>query len=99
GGHAAAEHVDGNVYMAMSLRNVGTGIGVLHGWWVWPEQRVTRFEHRPPEEFRVTTRDLLIPPNDVGLWQGAIRDGDDADHASVARNITARNPFSVDLLY
>jgi len=99
GGHAAAEHVDGRVYLAMSLRNVGAGIAVLYGWSVWHEQRVGRLPHREPEEFRMTTRDLLIPPNDVGLWQGAIRDRDDDDHGQLARNIDARNNFAVDLMY
>ena len=32
GGRAVAEHVDGNVYLAISLRNVGAGIGVCQGW-------------------------------------------------------------------
>jgi hypothetical protein len=31
-GHAVAEHVEGTVYLALSLRNVGAGIGVLQGW-------------------------------------------------------------------
>jgi hypothetical protein len=99
GGHAAAEHVEGSVYLAMSLRNVGSGIAILHGWSVWHEQRVGRMPHRPPEEFRVTTRDLLIPPNDVGLWQGAIRDREDNDHGQLARNVTERNNFAIDLMY
>ena len=29
---ATVELVDGNVYLAMSLRNSGSGIGVIHGW-------------------------------------------------------------------
>src|ERR1700686_2476238 len=31
GGRAAVEHVDGRVYLAISLRNVGSGIGVCQG--------------------------------------------------------------------
>jgi hypothetical protein len=31
GGRAAAEHVGGSVYLAISLRNVGSGIGVCQG--------------------------------------------------------------------
>src|ERR1700722_2915866 len=31
GGRGAAEHVDGNVYLAISLRNVGSGLGVCQG--------------------------------------------------------------------
>src|SRR5271157_4687384 len=32
GGRAAVEHIDGIVYLAMSLRNVGSGIAVCQGW-------------------------------------------------------------------
>jgi hypothetical protein len=33
GGRASVEIVDGIVYLAMSLRNVGSGMAVLHGWY------------------------------------------------------------------
>src|SRR5690349_5303278 len=36
GGRAAVEHVDGIVYLAISLRNVGSGIAVCQGWAVVP---------------------------------------------------------------
>src|ERR1700722_3056331 len=32
GGRAAVEHVDGLVYLAISVRNVGSGIAVCQGW-------------------------------------------------------------------
>ena len=32
GGGGAAEVTAGAVYLAMSVRNVGSGIAVLHGW-------------------------------------------------------------------
>src|SRR5690242_5649719 len=32
GGHAAVEHIDGIVYLGVSLRNVGSGIGVCQSW-------------------------------------------------------------------
>ena len=32
GGRAAVEHIDGIVYLAISLRNVGSGIAVCQGW-------------------------------------------------------------------
>ena len=37
GGQGAAEVTRDAVYLAMSLRNVGTGIAVLHGWRFFPE--------------------------------------------------------------
>jgi hypothetical protein len=99
GGRAVVEHENGNVYLAMSLRNVGPGIGVLQGWHVWPEPSAARETHVPVERFRTTTRDLLIPPGDVGLWQGALRDSSDEAHAMASRNADERNGFSIDLLY
>src|SRR3984893_623455 len=36
GGRAAVEHIDGIVYLAISLRNVGSGIAVCQGWAVRP---------------------------------------------------------------
>src|SRR5581483_12276394 len=32
GGRAVAEHQDGNVYLVLSLRNIGAGIAVCQGW-------------------------------------------------------------------
>jgi hypothetical protein len=99
GGRAAVEHDNGNVYLALSLRNVGAGIAVLHGWYVWPALRIGRQEHAPAEQFRLTSRDLLIPPGDIGLWQGALRDPSDENHGAVVAAHTGREPFALDLLY
>ena len=55
GGRAVADHVDGNVYLALSLRNVGSGIGVCQGWTGGagltykingPISFITRYEYR-----------------------------------------------------
>jgi hypothetical protein len=32
GGEATLEVSDGVIYMAIAVRNVGTGLAVLHGW-------------------------------------------------------------------
>src|SRR5579859_5820924 len=37
GGHAAAVHADGSVYLGISLRNAGSGVAVCQGWLVRPE--------------------------------------------------------------
>jgi hypothetical protein len=34
GGMGVSEATDAAVYFVMSLRNVGTGTAVLHGWWI-----------------------------------------------------------------
>ncbi len=99
GSGAVAEHVDGNVYLAMSLRNVGEGIGVLQGWLVRAGFQTSQREHASEQEFRRQTRDLYIPPGDIGLWQGALRDPSDGAHAVVADAAEQRQPISIELLY
>ncbi len=101
GGQAAVEHADGNVYLAISLRNVGSGIGVCQGWALRPERGTTRSmpTHLPEQEFRGHTRDLYVPAGDIGMWQGALRDPDDPVRAAAAAAIDSRSPLSVELLY
>jgi hypothetical protein len=82
GGYAAAQIEDDNIYLAISLRNVGNGIGVLYGW---------RFCEHPaldqalpnPETFRLLVRDMFISPGVVGFWQAALRDASDPDYGQL----------------
>jgi hypothetical protein len=101
GGCAAADHVDGNVYLAISLRNVASGIGVIQGWIIRPLFATSQTAPTPaaPEEFRLQTRDLYIPAGDIGIWQGALRNPDDPLRAAVAEAIDARRPITIELLY
>jgi hypothetical protein len=101
GGRAAAEHVDGRVYLALSLRNVGSGIGVCQAWAVRPGLGSSRNmpAHAEDDEFHLHTRDLYVPAGDVGMWQGALRNPDDPLRSAVAEAIDAREPMSVELMY
>jgi hypothetical protein len=99
GGEAAAEHTDGTVYLALSVRNVGTGIGVLIGWYVMAGEWPPRNEPAEAEEFRRQMRDLLIPAGGIGLWQGAVRDSSEELHGILAGVVAERRPFAIDLLY
>jgi len=74
GGCASVELAEnGNVYLAMSVRNAGTGIAVLRAWLVDPHPQPGMTEHRDIDHFRPHIRDLYIPAGDTGFWQGAIR--------------------------
>ncbi len=75
GGFAVADHVDGNVHLGINLRNVGSGVGVCQGWAVRAGLTLNRQlpNHMPDDQFRLQSRDLYIPGNGVGMWQGAIR--------------------------
>ena len=101
GGRAAVEHIDGIVYLAISLRNVGSGIGVCQGWAARPGL-ATSWDlpnHVPLEDFRRQSRDLYIPAGDVGMWQGALRNPGDSLRADLAAGIDASEPVTVELLY
>jgi len=99
GSGAAAEHENGNVYLALSLRNVGLGIAVLQRWHVRPALQFGRVPPAAVEDMRLQSRDLYVPGGDIGLWQGAIRDSSDPLHDDVARAIDSRSPLTVELLY
>jgi hypothetical protein len=101
GGRAAVEHADDCVYLAISLRNVGSGIGVCQGFVVRAGFTSTRAlpAHAAEEEFHAHSRDLYIPAGDIGMWQGALRNPDDPVRAAVAAAVDAHEPISVELLY
>jgi len=99
GGRASVELVDGNVYLAMSLRNVGSGTAVLQGWRAEPRLPEVTMQTPDPETFRPQSRDLYVPSGDVGFWQAAIRDASDVDHGWVRDSIARRTLFMVALLY
>jgi hypothetical protein len=101
GGRAAVEHIDGAVYLAISLRNVGSGIAVCQGWAVRPGVGSSgNFPvHVPLEEFRLQSRDLYVPAGDIGMWQGALRDPDDQLRADMVEAIEAGQQVMVEILY
>jgi hypothetical protein len=101
GGQGVAEVTESVIYLAMSLRNVGSGLAVLHGWVVTPRLLVgdAGHEHSPVADFRRLTRDLYVPSGDIFFWQGALRDPAEPVYADVAAVVQDHSPFIVELLY
>jgi len=99
GGRAAVEVIDGVIYLAMSLRNVGSGMAVLHGWYPVPDRVGGDQSHADPDRFRLQTRDMYVPPGDVGFWQGAFRDPAEPGYAEMCEAIQTRRQVTVELLY
>jgi hypothetical protein len=101
GGRGGAELGNGVVYLAVSVRNAGQGVAVLHG---WRFQVGTEIDPpRPdPATFRHQSRDILIAPGDIGFWQGAFRDSDDAQYDEAVAAIKTDDDeivLTIDLLY
>jgi hypothetical protein len=100
GGAGSVEVSDEAIYLVMSLRNVGTGIAVLHGWRFYPDRLLSGDSPPPPlADFRRLSRDLYVPVADVGFWQGAFRDPAIPEFAQARERVEAREPVTVDLLY
>jgi hypothetical protein len=98
GGHAALSCTDTVVYLAVSIRNVGTGLGVLHGWHLCPAIQTER-SHPPLEDFTAQNRDIYVAPGDNGFWQGAYRDPESQSFKGAAAAIDAGDPLTLSLLY
>jgi hypothetical protein len=97
GGKGYIECLDGAIYMAMSLRNVGAGIAVLQSWSAFAAKGGTQV--RPdPAGFHPQGRDLYVPAGDSSFWQAAIREPDHPDRTGVQAAVDA-GALMVDVLY
>jgi hypothetical protein len=102
GGQGIASATPTAVYFVIAVRNVGTGIAVLHGWHLIPELVLEPGQHVVPpplEEFTTLTRDLYVAPGDVGFWQGSFRDPASEGYRNARRAVEAPQRIGVDILY
>lgn len=99
GGQGAAQATDEAVYLAIAVRNVGTGIAVLHGWHLFTEWPEGEREPTPVEDLTLLTRDLYIAPGDVGFWQGAFRYPESAAYRQARAAVEAPQRLAIDILY
>lgn len=98
GGRGYAEIDNDVIYLAISLRGAGRGVGVLHGWHFRPGRELN--PRRPdPDTFRRQGRDILIAPDDVGFWQGAFRDTSDPQYDEAVAAVKNDDVVTIDLLY
>jgi hypothetical protein len=99
GGRGAAEVTGGNVYLAISIRNAGRGIAVLHGW-RFRAGRQPMDGHPPLTEFHDHTRDIFIAPGDIGFWQAAFRKPDaDPQYDEAVAAVQGGEMLTIDVLY
>jgi hypothetical protein len=101
GGRGSVGYVDDVIYVSISLRNVGAGMGVCQGWYLHPGliTSETAPHHVDLERMHAQGRDIYIAPGDIGLWQGAIRRADDPMRKGAVDAIGTGEGLSVELLY
>lgn len=98
-GFAAVQESGENLYLAIPLRNVASGLAVLHGWHIWPQRPASSDPPPAPESFHRQVRDLYVPAGDISFWQAALRDHDDPLYEPLRQTIAAGASLGVDLLY
>jgi hypothetical protein len=98
GGSAVIEVTDDVVYLAVSVRNVGSGLAVLHGWAVQVGLTTER-SHPPLEDFTTQNLDIYVAPGDNGLWLSALRDPAADIFTAVTDAFKAGDPLVINLFY
>jgi hypothetical protein len=99
-GHGGAVRIQNeNIYLAIALRNGGTGLAVIHGWRVELAERMVHSSQPDLGSFRRNTRDLYIPAGDTGFWQGAVRERSDAQYDELRAAAENRGRVMIDVLY
>ena len=111
-GRAMVSEVDGVIYLAMPLRNVGLGIALLRGYHLQAESggRVARDPQGPARhrrgdrapnasDFSEQQRDIYVASGSVGFWQAAVRDRSDGRYDDLQAAIATAGRVTVDLLY
>src|SRR5450755_717825 len=89
-----------NIYMAIALRNGGSGLAVLHAWRAEPRETVQTGLGAPdPDSFQRQQLDLYIPAGDTGFWQGRLRDPSTPNFERVRDALSDGIPLQVDLVY
>jgi hypothetical protein len=98
GGQAAVSVTDEAIHLAVSLRNAGTGMGILHGWRLRAGRQA---ERTPPPlaDFTPQGRDMYVAPAEMGFWQGALRDPGVPLFDEVASAVKGSEMLTLDLLY
>jgi hypothetical protein len=101
GGHGEARVTDEAVYLAISVRNAGTGAALLHGWRLLDGNAPENMRDEPPSPAEVTrlTRDIYVPATDIGFWQGTFRDPQSDGYRKARRAIEERTDLFVDVMY
>jgi hypothetical protein len=97
-GLGVAQVYERKLYLALPLRNVASGLAVLHAWHL-SFRPTGSVPPAPTEQFRRLQRDLYVPAGDVSFWQAAVRDPADPLYEPLREAILARDRLSVDILY
>jgi hypothetical protein len=99
GGRAVVEVTDEVIYLAIGVRNAGSGIAVLDGWALRFDGAPRGGDHAPLDDFTQLSRDIYIAPATSGFWQGAFRDPSAPGFAAARELLAAGDRVRLEILY
>ncbi len=97
GANASVEMNEDIIYLAISIRNAGNGLGLVQGWQFAPG-RIYGSEQPDSGQFRLQTRDMYVAPGDLGFWQAAVRDPADQWYPDAVTAVKG-DAITIDVLY
>jgi hypothetical protein len=99
-GHGGVVEVAGGpVYVGIGLRNAGSGLAVIHGWYAQPYEQGVQQAPTEVVAFHPQQLDLYVPAGGDGYWQGAVRDETDDQHALLSAAARDGDRVIIDLMY
>ncbi len=98
GGTAVVEVVEGRLYVVLSLRERRPGDRRPPRRPPRPRPPSCAAEHAQPDQFRMLSRDIYIPPGKTGFYQIAFRDEQAAERDALLEAVRTGG-FSAEILY
>lgn len=96
GGRAGMQIDASTVALVLSVRNVGSGLAVLHGWSIPHDPTEAPLD---PADFHRLTRDIYVSTSYAGFVQVAIRDAESDAYRTVVDQIRRAEFVLIDVLY
>lgn len=101
GGRGLVEEHDGNVFLGLTLRNMGSGLAVLQGGHVRATGDFVGRDvpHVGLDEFRLMQRDLYVPAGGTGYWHAGVREDNPDLRRDLLMAARERQRIIIELLY
>ena len=92
GGRAIFEEKDGVIYLAIGLRNLGTGLALFYGWHSMPDQAFKTCHTSQPKTSVDSPSTSTSRRAVADIREAAVRDRDDRFRPGFMRSLRTANP-------
>jgi hypothetical protein len=99
GSGAIAEVVDDNLYLAMSVRNSGSGVAVIHGWHLVLRELQQDTRTPSPTSSADSCETSASPATTSGSGRPRSANRDDPEYGALLEAVRGPRVFAIELLY